>query len=80
MDVCYLPEAAFSQDEMVRSKTFLNEKESHILLSEIGGMIGTPLIDVELLQQRSPDKTILNAYATGKNEPQVYHGVQVVRG
>ena len=57
---------AFSEDPEVRRETFLDEMEIYTLLGEIGGMIGTPVIDVDLLQKRSPDKKILNAYSQGK--------------
>ena len=66
VDVCYLPEGAFSEDPEVRRETFLDEMENYTLLGEIGGMIGTPVIDVDLLQRRSPDKKIYNAYSQGK--------------
>ena len=37
VDVCYLPEGAFSPDPEVREATFLNEMEIYTLLAEIGG-------------------------------------------
>ena len=41
-----------------------------ILLAEVGGMIGTPVIDIGLLRKQSPDEGTYNAYAQGKVELQ----------
>ena len=54
-----------ARTKKVREAAFLNEMEIYTLLGEIGGMIGTPVIDVDLLQKRSPNKKILNAYTQG---------------
>ena len=66
VDVCYLPEGAFSQDEEVRGETFLTENAIHMLLTEIGGMIGNPILDGETLRARSPTNQNLNTYTQGK--------------
>ena len=66
IDVCYLPEGAFSSNPSEREATFLNEMEIFTLLAEIGGMIGTPVVDVEIWKKNSPDKGLYNTYAQGK--------------
>ena len=66
IEVCYLPEGAFSSDLAVREETFLKEREIFTLLAEIGGMIGTPAVDVEMLRNRSSDKKAYNAFYIGK--------------
>ena len=70
VDVCYLPEGAFSTDPEVKKATFLNEMEIYTILAEIGGIIGTPKVDVDVLRKQSPDKKLFNAYAQGKNDLQ----------
>ena len=68
MDVCYLPEGAFSSDDTIRKHTFLHEMEIYMLLSEIGGMIGTPSVGVDMLRRKSPDKGLCNQFCQGQEE------------
>ena len=61
-----MPKEAFSTNPSEREATFLNEMELFTLLAEIGGMIGTPTVDVDILYKNAPDKGLYNSYAQGK--------------
>ena len=44
--------------------------EMYTLLAEIGGMIGTPQIDIDTLKRQSPNKESYNLYKQGNEELQ----------
>ena len=66
IDVCYLPEGAFSEDPEVRKKTFLGEEDIYDLLAQIGGMIGDPKVDVDALRANSSDNGPYNLLVKGR--------------
>ena len=68
VDVCYLPEGAFSADESVRTNTFMHEMEVYMLLTEIGGMIGTPSVDIDMLRCKSKYQGNCNKFYQGQEE------------
>ena len=67
MDVCYLPEGAFSDDADIRARTLLSSDDIYELLAEIGGMIGTPMVDVEKLRRMSKDAGLTNQFFQGQD-------------
>ena len=68
IEVCYLPEDAFSLDPVKRDAVFIKEMELYSLLAEIASMVGIPKIDVDILQRQAPNKGLYNDYKKGMEE------------
>jgi len=67
LEVCYLPEGAFSDNAETRAKTFLSSNDVYQLLAEIGGMIGTPKVGIDKLRQMSKDAGLTNQFFQGQD-------------